>query len=147
MDIASMRIPEKDPMQQYIQHVPLRKGEMVIWSSKLVHANFANFSSKMRLHQYVRMLPADKQSNDKDRYAPLRIMHKWRNDTFTNFSVEGLPYLTPLGRKLVGLEIWPDEDRPSYWKKSMIMHSYVAGTNEGTETDAVPESTNNDDEY
>lgn len=147
MDKASMRVPEKDPMQNYIQHVPLRKGEMVIWNSKTAHANFPNNSSKMRIHQYIRMLPADKQSNDKDRYAPVRIMHKWRTDPFTTFSVEGLPYLSDLGRKLVGLEPWPLKDRPSFWKKSMVMHDYVAGGGKETHTEEESNSGKDEEDY
>jgi len=103
MSRASLRLPPYDPMQNYKQKVPLRKGEMVIWYSRTAHCNFPNYSDKMRIHQYVRCLPATKQSQDRDRYAPKRIMHKERDDEFTDWS---LPFLTPLGRKLVGLDDW-----------------------------------------
>jgi len=124
MDKASMRIPADDPMQNYIQHVPLRKGELVIWTSSLVHANFPNTSNKWRIHQFIRMLPADRKSNDKDRYAPLRIMNKFRDDPFVRFGPEDFPYLSPLQRKLIGIDFWEEKDRPSFWEKSMEMHPY-----------------------
>jgi len=123
MDRASMRVPDKDPMQNYIQHVPLRKGEMVIWNSAQAHANFPNHANRMRIIQFIRMLPADKQSNDKDRYAPYRIRHKYRNDPFITWGKD-LHYLTPLGRKLIGLDEWGLEDRPAHWKPSMAMSQY-----------------------
>jgi len=103
MSRSSLRPPEDDPMQSYMQKVPLRKGEMVIWYSRTAHCNFPNYSNKMRFHQYVRCLPATKQCQDKDRHAPRRVMHQYRNDKFTDWSLQ---YLTPLGRKLVGLENW-----------------------------------------
>lgn len=114
MSRASMRPPPDDPMQSYMQKVPLRKGEMVIWYSRTAHCNFPNNSHKMRIHQYVRCLPATKKSQDKDRYAPRRIKHQYRNDPFTDWN---LPYLTPLGRKMVGLDNW---DGTLYVPKEII---------------------------
>jgi len=104
---ASLRPPPEDPMQSYMQRVPLRKGEMVIWYSRTAHCNFPNHSDRMRIIQYVRCLPAVKLSQDKDRYAPRRIIHQYRNDEFIDWN---LPYLTPLGRKLVGLVNWDGTD-------------------------------------
>jgi len=103
MSRDSMRPPADDPMQHHRQRVPLRRGEMVIWYTRTAHCNFPNNSNKMRHIQYVRCLPATRYSQDKDRYAARRIMNKWRNDVYTDWS---LPYLTPLGRKLVGKENW-----------------------------------------
>jgi len=105
MSRDSLRPPADDPMQLHKQRVPLRRGEMVIWYTRTAHCNFPNNSPQMRHIQYVRMLPATRQSQDKDRYASRRTMHKWRDDEHTDWN---LPYLTPLGRKLVGKENWDD---------------------------------------
>ena len=59
-----------------MQALPMRQGDMVIWSWGQLHGNTPNFSSNMRLHQYIRMLPADIQHSNVDQYACNRILHK-----------------------------------------------------------------------
>jgi len=101
----SMQIPEDDPIRKYFQHIPLRKGEIVIFDGAQAHCNFANYSPKMRLFQFIRMLPAFKTCEDKDRFAPLRIIQQYP-EKFETWKSE--IKLTPLGRKLVGLDVWED---------------------------------------
>jgi len=62
-------ISEHDPMVKKLQKVPLRKGEMVIWNGGSVHCNFRNNDSKMRLIQFVRMLPNDPFCIERDKRA------------------------------------------------------------------------------
>eukprot|EP01124_Arcella_intermedia_P032330 TRINITY_DN7517_c0_g1_i1.p1 TRINITY_DN7517_c0_g1~~TRINITY_DN7517_c0_g1_i1.p1 ORF type:complete len:397 (+),score=95.28 TRINITY_DN7517_c0_g1_i1:40-1230(+) len=100
---TSIRPPPDDPMQRYAQKVPLRKGEMVIWYARTLHSNFANYSDKMRIVQYIRCLPATKECIELDRYNPIRVRRHNSEDKFTDWS---LPFLTPLGRKMTGLEDW-----------------------------------------
>jgi len=122
---ALLRLPDDDPMQKYRQKVPLRKGEMVIWQSETAHCNFPNYSSKMRLIQFIRCLTATRVQRDKDRYAPDRIIHQLRDDPFTDWT---LPFLTtPLARKLVCLEPWETEgsffpDASLYEVKQQVIH-------------------------
>jgi len=88
-------------MQQYLQKVPLRKGELVIWDTGQVHCNFANYSNHPRLYQFIRMLPATQENQDEDKFSPRRIMKekKYRDIDFSIIT-------DPIGRKLVGLDEW-----------------------------------------
>jgi hypothetical protein len=67
------------------------------------HATFPNYSPRMRLYQFVRMLPAFKVYQDRDRFSPRKIMKQypekfgqWRKNI----------RFTELGKKLVALEEW-----------------------------------------
>lgn len=64
-------------MVKRMQRFPLRKGEMVIWNFGLVHANYPNQSPNMRLIQFIRMIPTDQESVNKDRYCSTRILHQY----------------------------------------------------------------------
>jgi len=54
----SHRPKENDPILQYMQEIPLRRGDLLIWSWGQLHATANNESDTMRLHQYMRMFPA-----------------------------------------------------------------------------------------
>ena len=56
--MKSFRASPEDPLLRYLQAVPLRQGEMVIWSCAQLHGSSHNHSNKMRLSQYIRMFPA-----------------------------------------------------------------------------------------
>ena len=122
---VSHRIPVDDPMVKYLQKVALRKGtergrkkvkerlthypivgEMVIFNTGQMHCNFPNTSNKCRLFQFIRMLPATIESQNKDRYAPRRIMAE---KMYRHIDLNATVQLTPLGRKLVGLDAWEDD--------------------------------------
>jgi len=99
-----VRVENSDPVLKYQQKIPLRKGEMVIWSSGNVHCNFPNYSSKMRLMQFARMMPALMACQDRDRFCCRRILRAFP-DELTKRNVQ----LTELGSKLMGLVPWNDE--------------------------------------
>ncbi|HVX46647.1 MAG TPA: phytanoyl-CoA dioxygenase family protein [Mycobacteriales bacterium] len=97
-----------------VTKVPLRAGDLVIWSTLMAHGNGNNLSDRPRLAQYVSMNPAPSGSAD----AGPRI-EAWRN----NSPVAGAnafpgdprrieesrsepAKLTGLGRKLLGLDPW-----------------------------------------
>jgi len=103
MKAHSTPIPLSDPMVKYFQRVPLRRGEIVIWNSAQAHCNFANQSSHMRLYQFIRMLPAFKECQNKDRFSPRKIMKQ-----YPDFCKEwsSTVQLSPLGKKLTALEGW-----------------------------------------
>jgi len=100
--MATIRVPEDDIILKYQQHVPLRKGEMVIWNSAQVHCNFMNDSNRMRLIQFIRYLPATPLCQARDRFAPKRIVKQYlkKQDVFAGIQ------LTELGRKLCALDPW-----------------------------------------
>lgn len=101
----SHRPEEDDPIRQYMQEIPLRQGEMLIWSWGQLHATAHNDSDRMRLHQYIRVFPAresDPFYEEHDRYAPQRVMRQYSDVVDFN----GLD-LNKRGRRLLGLEEWP----------------------------------------
>jgi len=99
----SIPVPPDDPMVPYFQKIPLRKGEIVIWNSAQAHCNFANQSNKMRLYQFIRMLPAFLECQHKDRFSPRKIIKQYP-EFFKEWS-QNINF-TELGRKLVSLEEW-----------------------------------------
>jgi ectoine hydroxylase-related dioxygenase (phytanoyl-CoA dioxygenase family) len=97
--------------------VPLRAGDLVIWSTVLAHGNGHNRSDRPRLAQYITMEPA----RDDDETARLARIACWRDrippvhpafhgDPRKIEEREGdVAHLTPLGRKLLGLDRWGTE--------------------------------------
>ncbi len=96
-------------------HAPLRigagKGDLIAWSSLLAHGNSPNTATSPRLAQYVAMYPAfDADATHAERAAdalaarPPRRCRSWP-DTMDP-EPWGPPSLTPLGRKLAGIDHW-----------------------------------------
>jgi hypothetical protein len=94
--------------------VETRAGDLLIWNSQLPHGVSPNRSQRPRMAQYISMSPAQ-ESNEKAR--------QWRIDAWLHRKApEGNPFpgdprqwerlhgitaaLTPLGRKLLGLDLW-----------------------------------------
>jgi len=103
----SHRIQINDPMVNHLQKVPLRKGELVIFDTGQLHCNFENNSSKYRLFQFIRMMPATRMSRDKDRFSPTRAME---DKMYRHIDLNKTIKLTPLGRRLIGLDDWDIEN-------------------------------------
>jgi len=94
--------------------IETKAGDLVIWHSLLPHGTRRNNSKIPRLAQYITMSPA-REDNDEDREHRINI---WRN----RLPPGGRPFpgdarrieedhgttaeLTPLGRKLLGLDRW-----------------------------------------
>ena len=97
-------LPSNDDWYDSLQHVPLRAGEMVVWDSGSLHANFANFGPSMRIVQYLRCLTRESAEGDAVRavYLPENTQAKW------GVEYARLPYaLPPLSRRMLGLDPWP----------------------------------------
>lgn len=94
--------------------VEARAGDLLIWNSQLPHGVSPNRSQRPRMAQYISMSPAQ-ESNEKAR--------QWRIDAWLHRKApKGNPFpgdprqwerkhgttaaLTPLGRKLLGLDLW-----------------------------------------
>ena len=96
-----------------VTHPRLAAGDLLIWTTQLLHGNGHNTSSKPRLAQYISMNPAraDEETR-RDR------VDAWRRNTHPGGSAfPGDPRgieeqrtesaeLTPLGRRLLGLDPW-----------------------------------------
>jgi hypothetical protein len=52
-------------LQKQVQRIPLRAGHMVIWDMGVAHANYANYTNTCRLTQYIRMVPREWSSLEK----------------------------------------------------------------------------------
>eukprot|EP01091_Cochliopodium_minus_P006810 TRINITY_DN16789_c0_g1_i1.p1 TRINITY_DN16789_c0_g1~~TRINITY_DN16789_c0_g1_i1.p1 ORF type:complete len:430 (+),score=124.27 TRINITY_DN16789_c0_g1_i1:175-1464(+) len=52
---TTVQVPQDDPMRKDIQTMPIRKGSLLIWNTKLPHGNFPNSSNKPRMIQYIKM--------------------------------------------------------------------------------------------
>jgi Phytanoyl-CoA dioxygenase (PhyH) len=97
-----------------ITRVALRAGDLAIWSTLLPHGNGRNVSDRPRLAQYISMHVADEADEAK---RQVRV-NCWRNrlpPPYPHFPGDprkieerlGTPaQLTPLGRKLLGLDSW-----------------------------------------
>jgi hypothetical protein len=92
----------------------LRAGDLLVWTSLLLHGNGHNVSGKPRLCQYVSMNPAD-EANEELRQQRIDA---WRRNTHpAGRPFPGDPrgieerrtepaHLTELGRKLLGVDAW-----------------------------------------
>jgi len=97
-----------------VEPIPGKRGDFVIWDVLLVHGNGHNVSSKPRFSQYVSMYPAERMSVESREHR----IDCWRNrlppgdNTFPGDPREveqqrgTTAELTPLGRKLLGLDTW-----------------------------------------
>lgn len=94
--------------------VALEAGDLLIFNSLLAHGIRANHSDKVRVAQYVSMMPAQEDNEGlrqwriaswRDRIAPEGYAfpgdpRKWEQTKY------GTAELSPLGRKLLGLDPW-----------------------------------------
>jgi hypothetical protein len=97
-----------------VETVRVSAGDLLIWNSQIAHGVSPNTSDKPRMAQYLSMSPAQE---DKERARQWRI-----NSWLHRIAPEGNPFpgdprewehrygdtapLTPLGRKLLGLDFW-----------------------------------------
>jgi hypothetical protein len=94
-----------------IVEVPAGAGDLIVWDSRLPHANSRNTSERPRIAFYVQMFPARAEADD----AALRVdlwrtgrchpVWRWRQGCDR---IEPWPpaSLTTLGRRLLGIERW-----------------------------------------
>jgi hypothetical protein len=96
-----------------IEHVPLKAGDMVIWSTLMPHGNGHNVSDRPRLAQYISMSPA--RDDETSRQTRIRAWQERIPPPGTAFPGDprkieqqtgSTAQLTPLGRKLLGADRW-----------------------------------------
>lgn len=107
-------IPDISAFEDQIVKVKLEAGDLLIFNSLLPHGIRANRSDKVRIAQYISMMPAEEDNE------PLRQwrINSWENRVApTGYAFPGDPrkweqtkyetaVLSDLGKKLVGLENW-----------------------------------------
>jgi len=74
-----------------IQKIPMRQGSVLIWNTLLLHGNYPNNSPNFRAVQYCRM-----------------AAHSYFRPLITDPDCYGDIEVSPLGKKLFGLEEWVD---------------------------------------
>ncbi len=120
-------VAEKDKPSFYGDEIPwdlgvtpidMKAGDLVIWHRALPHGNGLNRTDRPRIAQYINMRPA----REDDEQARQQRIHEWQNrlPPANQPWVQGDPRqweqkhgrtaeLSPLGRKLLGLDRWGAE--------------------------------------
>ena len=112
---SSRRTP--DIGDREVRPVPGQAGDLVIWHTALLHGNGPNLTDKPRLAQYIAMRraePDDPAHREElvqawHRRAPMGFRHPVAFPADPRYLDERQPEpacLTPLGRRLVGLDDW-----------------------------------------
>ena len=116
-DLRHQQLHERFPEQLGPPvEVEANAGDFIIWHSALPHGNSRNFSNKPRLAQYVRLFPAE-LADEELREARIASWQESTHPAFQNprafpgdprgKEAESPPAeLTPLGRRLLGLDDW-----------------------------------------
>jgi hypothetical protein len=111
--------PDQDPRRpdltgRTVQPIPGKAGDLLIWNRLLPHGNGHNVSDRPRLAQYISMYPAREEDEERrqERISQWHEHRPPRNKTFPGDpryweeQNETTAELTPLGRKLLGLDRW-----------------------------------------
>ena len=106
--------PDVSELEDQIVKVPLEAGDLLIFNSTLPHGIRPNYSNKVRIAQYISMMPAEEENLD---------LRNWRINSWKNrVAPEGHAFpgdprkweqikyetakLNHLGEKLLGLKSW-----------------------------------------
>jgi hypothetical protein len=107
-------IPDISAFEEHIVKVKLEAGDLLIFNSLLPHGIRANRSDKVRIAQYISMMPAQEEDEALRQWR----VNSWKNRIApTGYAFPGDPrnweqtkydtaVLSDLGKKLVGLEKW-----------------------------------------
>src|SRR5579884_378775 len=107
------RVPDLNslPDGMKVTPIPGKAGDLLIWNRMLAHGNGRNTSQRPRLAQYISMYPASEdEAHRQERIACWRERRHPRSfpgDPRQREQKYGVTAeLTPLGRKLLGLDLW-----------------------------------------
>lgn len=109
--------PDLSTLPPGITVVPIetKAGDLVIWNTRLLHGNGHNVSNQPRLAQYITMFPADEDNEQAraerierwEKRLPPPYKRAFPGDPRRVEELQGqTAVLTPLGRKLLGLDRW-----------------------------------------
>lgn len=139
--------PDRDPTDpdlpdEMVVPIEMKAGDLVIWTSWLPHGTSPNRTDRPRLAQYISMAPAHEHNQA---LVDARVA-SWRERT----APKGQPFpgdprrleelhgqtaeLTPLGRKLLGLDRWGDVDADATVTPFLESHLRAGGLCFGRET-------------
>ena len=101
-----------------VEPVPLKAGDLLIWNSLLPHGVSSNTSNKPRIAQYLSMSPAQQRNDTARQWRVKSWLHRLapEGDPFPGDPRDWEPQfgttaaLTPLGRKLLGLDSWGTDE-------------------------------------
>jgi ectoine hydroxylase-related dioxygenase (phytanoyl-CoA dioxygenase family) len=113
------RIPDLSalPPGRRVVPIPAKAGSMIVWNNLLLHGNGRNVSDRPRFSQYISMFPQERLTEETRSHR----IECWRNRLppgGTTFPGDPREFeqqhfqtaeLTPLGRKLLGIDRWPGE--------------------------------------
>jgi hypothetical protein len=113
--------PDRDPRRpdltgRTVQPIPGKAGDLLIWNNLLPHGNGHNVSKRPRLAQFISMHRAREEDEERRQHR----IHCWQNRLPPTLGKPPFPgdrrrieeqfgktaELTPLGRKLLGLDRW-----------------------------------------
>lgn len=108
------RDPRQPDLTGYeVEPIPGEAGDLLIWDVMLAHGSGDNLSDKPRFAQYVLMFPEDKLTQEEtEMYIESVRNHQGRagNQVDPRYweknDHDGPVQLTPLGRKLLGVDPW-----------------------------------------
>eukprot|EP01125_Pyxidicula_operculata_P007603 TRINITY_DN2583_c0_g1_i1.p1 TRINITY_DN2583_c0_g1~~TRINITY_DN2583_c0_g1_i1.p1 ORF type:complete len:270 (-),score=58.62 TRINITY_DN2583_c0_g1_i1:220-1029(-) len=81
------------------KRVPLRAGCLLLWDGCMPHGSAPNFSSKIRMVQFLKFFPSP---------TTFKPFMQERKKVVSELIQECKVELTPLGEKLLGLKLWED---------------------------------------
>jgi len=91
-------LPSNHPLHQKALRITSRKGSLILWDQRVCHGSAPNHSGNFRYAQFFKVFPAD-ISEERFRLRKKAVEERVKQ---ANFEGE----LTPLGRKMFGLERW-----------------------------------------
>ncbi len=107
------RITDEDLEEHPVEPIPGSQGDLVIWDRLTPHGNGSNRANEPRFAQYINLRPASWEDVDRREYRidTWRESREPRGGAFPGDPREleqetGPATLTPLGRKLLGIDPW-----------------------------------------
>jgi len=96
-------VPRGDPLLECTQQISMRKGSLVVWSSRMPHCNYPNDGETFRYNQYIKMFPTDVMGLGGEGGD----IWKARGDALRQRLPSNLQ-LSELGACILGLSMWGD---------------------------------------
>jgi hypothetical protein len=99
-----------------VKSIPGKAGDLLIWHRLLPHGNGHNTSDRPRLAQYITMSPAGRRPEGAEErisaWRERRPTPRWPGDPRGwEHRTQPVATLTPLGRKLLGLDPWDQREK------------------------------------
>jgi len=103
-----VNFPDSDIKEKYTTKIFMRKGSILLWDSRTPHGNYPNESSGWRIVQYTGMFPVPYFEPNA---AQILETRKTNINQMFKYSKKPVPQLTPLGKKILGIDKYSDEEK------------------------------------